>query len=137
MSTDPTRALADVLGAVQGTSISELEVDWGEGRVRITRSPSLGALQPAESDPAEEGPSTTVVSSPYVGVYHRADGAQLPEVGDLVEEGQVLAEIETLTIRNPVVAPCAGALVRAALDDGMPVEFGQPLFVIDPVQGRA
>lgn len=134
MPTDPTLAVADALAALKGTSICELEVDWGEGRVRITRTPAALALQPREYSPLDQTPSPTVVSSLYVGVYHRADGADLPEVGDTVAEGQILAEIETLTIRNPVVAPCGGVLVRALLEDGMPVEFGQPLFVIDPLQ---
>lgn len=134
MTTDPTLAVADALGALKGTSICELEVDWGEGHVRITRSPTVVALQPGRASPLDQTPSTSVVSSPYVGIYHRADGAQLPAVGDTVAAEQILAEIETLTIRNPVVAPCAGVLVQALLEDGMPVEFGQPLFVIDPAQ---
>jgi biotin carboxyl carrier protein len=137
MSTDPTLAVADALAALKGTSICELEVDWGEGRVRITRSPAAVALQPRETSPLDRTPSTTVVSSLYVGVYHRADSADLPEVGDTVAEGQILAEIETLTIRNPVVAPCAGVLVQALLEDGMPVEFGQPLFVINAARDPA
>ena len=134
ISQDPTRAVVEVLRAVQSTSISEIEVEWEGGRVRVTREPSL--MDPVSAPPssdAEPQQTAVVVRSAHVGIFHREPEARLPEPGDAVSEGQTLAEVETLGIRNPVTAPVDGTLAEALLDDGAAVEYGHPLFVIDPI----
>lgn len=134
MSMDPTRAVVEVLRAVERTSISEIEVEWDGGHVRIRREPS--PMEPASAPVSADAvsPQTAlVVRSAHVGIFHRDPDAGLPQPGDTLAVGQPLAEIETLGIRNPVAAPIDGTLTEALLEDGTPVEYGHPLFVIDPI----
>jgi acetyl-CoA carboxylase biotin carboxyl carrier protein len=129
---DPTEAVEAVLGLVDGTRISDIEVEWNGTHVRVKREPS--AFDPGLEKPeltASEDDATTVTSM-YVGVFHRHPAAAFPAVGDTVSAGQTIAHVETLRIQNTVVAPVEGTLAELLVDDGTPVEYGQPLVVIRP-----
>jgi acetyl-CoA carboxylase biotin carboxyl carrier protein len=89
--------------------------------------------RPAEGTGPEDG--TLVVASPMVGTfYHAPEPGAEPYVraGDVVEAGQVVGIVEAMKLMNPVVAEAAGTVVAVLVGNAAPVEFGQPLVVLDP-----
>ena len=128
---DPAAAVTEVLRMVHGTSIAELEVEWEGGMVRLRREP--GAIATAEPGaPAEEPASDIVIASSSVGVFHYPPGGAFPRVGDFVHAGGVIAEVETLQLRNAVTATADGVLAAILVEDLTPVEYGQPLAILQP-----
>lgn len=144
------RELAELLSE---TGLSEIEVEDGERKLRVAReiqathyAPPLpqamsapaapqpqgdGAPQPA----ADSGPDlANAVPSPMVGtVYLAAEpgASDFVSVGDKVTEGQTLLIIEAMKVMNPITAPRAGTVKAILVDNAQPVEFDQPLVVID------
>jgi acetyl-CoA carboxylase biotin carboxyl carrier protein len=149
------RKLKTLIELVETSGIAELEIQEGEERVRITRSqggasapaapaPILAMAAPAASPaPAAPAPGTTlqvppeeghVVKSPMVGTFYRAatPGAKpFVEVGDTVQEGATLCIVEAMKLMNEIEADKGGVVKAILVDNGQPVEFGQPLFVIE------
>jgi acetyl-CoA carboxylase biotin carboxyl carrier protein len=149
------RKLKTLIELVESSGIAELEIEEGEERVRITRAvaaapastvvvpagvqpavnpmpaTSAGATPPAVSAPAEaEGHP---VKSPMVGTFYRAasPGAKpFVEVGDAVEVGDTLCIIEAMKLMNEIESDKAGVVKQVLIENGQPVEFGQPLVVI-------
>lgn len=128
--------VGQLLAIVDGTAISELEVDWDGRSVRIRREPLRETLWAEhgeqESKEAPSGEDRVTVTSTSVGVFHRDGAGGLPEPGQAVAAGAPLAEVQTLGIRSPVVAPVDGTLTAVLVDDGTPVEYGQALLIIEP-----
>lgn len=133
---DPALAVEQVLATVRGTSITELEVDWEDGSLRLTRDflapTSATTPELTESRPIDE---VTIVSS-NVGIFHRDPARRLPGLGQWVAAGTVLGEIETLRMHNSVTSTVAGVIVEILVEHGAPVEYGQPLFVVRPAPER-
>ena len=148
------RKLKTLIELVETSGIAELEIQEGEERVRITRSqggaaapaappPILAMAAPANPAPTAPAPSTTlevppeeghVVKSPMVGTFYRAatPGAKpFVEVGDTVQEGATLCIVEAMKLMNEIEADKGGVVKAILVDNGQPVEFGQPLFVIE------
>ncbi len=148
------RKLKTLIELVETSGIAELEIQEGEERVRITRSqaatpagamlaasaaaqagtqvvvPAGPAVTPAAQAPVVEG---HVVKSPMVGTFYRSatPGAKsFVEVGDRLEEGATLCIIEAMKLMNEIEADQAGVVKAILAENGQPVEFGQPLFVI-------
>ena len=147
------RKLKTLIELVETSGIAELEIQEGEERVRITRShgagaamaaapPGVAAASPAPSSTAAATPSATlevppeeghVVKSPMVGTFYRAatPGAKsFVEVGDTVQEGATLCIVEAMKLMNEIEADKGGVVKAILVENGQPVEFGQPLFVI-------
>jgi acetyl-CoA carboxylase biotin carboxyl carrier protein len=150
------RKLKTLIELVESSGIAELEVQEGEERVRITRSAppgsgatttnvqlpqptalpaGLGAIAPQPSGaaaPAEE-PEGHLVKSPMVGTFYRAasPGAKsFVEVGDAVQAGDTLCIIEAMKLMNEIESDKSGVVKQILVENGQPVEFGQPLVVI-------
>jgi acetyl-CoA carboxylase biotin carboxyl carrier protein len=141
-------ALARELGAVmRELDLAEIEGAIGEVRVRLQRIPA-GAAGPAAAPaapgvaPTGPGPLTegggaalVTVEAPMVGTFYRASspGAE-PYVreGDIVKPGQVLCIIEAMKLMNEIEAKVGGRVVKILAENAQPVEYGQPLFLIDP-----
>ena len=145
------RRLADILTE---TGLSEIEVEHSGLKIRVAKTltaapmqmayapaPAHAAPAPAAAAPAPAGTEAVVparasgdeVKSPMVGsVYLQPEpGApQFVQVGDSVEAGQTLMIIEAMKTMNPIPAPKAGGFVAILVEDGQPVEFGEPLAVI-------
>jgi acetyl-CoA carboxylase biotin carboxyl carrier protein len=88
---------------------------------------------PPETPPQED--QGIVIKSPIVGMFYRAaspDRPALVEVGDLVEDNSVLCIIEAMKVMNEIKAETRGTLREILAENGRPVEFGQPLFIIEP-----
>jgi acetyl-CoA carboxylase biotin carboxyl carrier protein len=148
------RKLKTLIELVETSGIAELEIQEGEERVRITRAlapsahtvmmhaPMAPAPQPAPvaapaapvSAPAvAEEPSGHVVKSPMVGTFYRAasPGAKaFVEVGDAVKEGDTLCIVEAMKLMNEIEADASGIVKAVLAENGQPVEFGQPLFLL-------
>jgi acetyl-CoA carboxylase biotin carboxyl carrier protein len=141
-------ALARELGAVmKELDLAEIEVALGEVRIRLQRSRPLVGPAPtvpaastataaaAATLPPAGGPTLTTVEAPMVGTFYRAPspGAE-PYVreGDLVKPGQVLGIIEAMKLMNEIEARVGGRVVKILVENAQPVEYGQPLFLIDP-----
>jgi acetyl-CoA carboxylase biotin carboxyl carrier protein len=138
---DLARHLGTVLADL---GLSEIEVAWGDVRVRLQRAAG-GPPAPAAAGPLADAArplvadaiATTAVTveAPMVGTFYRAasPGAE-PYVneGDAVKEGQILCIIEAMKLMNEIEAKVAGRIVKILVDNAQPVEYGQPLFLIDP-----
>jgi acetyl-CoA carboxylase biotin carboxyl carrier protein len=149
------RKLKKLIDLVQESGIAELEVTEGEERVRISRAlaPPAGfmavpaaaqaqaaaaaaapaaaaAAPPAAAEPKVEG---HVVKSPMVGTFYRAPspGAKVfVELGDRVSPGDTLCIIEAMKLLNEIEADSGGVVKEVYVENGQPVEYGEPLFLI-------
>jgi acetyl-CoA carboxylase biotin carboxyl carrier protein len=151
------RKLKTLIDLVSESNVSELEITEADGKVRIVKAgaqpvvvqtvaaaPALApvaaapvaAAAPAAAPAAAEAPAETghVVKSPMVGTFYRASspGAKaFAEVGDVVKAGQPVCIIEAMKIMNEIEADQDGTITKILVDNGQPVEYGQPLFIIE------
>jgi len=148
------RKLKKLIDLVEESGIAELEISEGEEKVRITRvnqsahsapimyssfpaapAPQTAALSaPAATVEAEPAaPEGHVVRSPMVGTFYRssAPGAKaFVEVGQSVNSGDTLCIIEAMKLLNEIEADQGGVIKAILIENGQPVEYGEPLFVI-------
>ena len=146
------RKLKTLIELVEASGIAELEISEGEERVRITRTVAVGqqlytqashaapaapaaplpALVPAE--PAKPAvPEGHVVKSPMVGTFYRSaspGSKHFVDVGQNIKAGDTLCIIEAMKLLNEIDADQAGVIKAIFVENGQPVEFGQPLFLI-------
>ena len=144
------RKLKKLIDLVEASGISELELTEGEEKVKISRNSGL-SLQPqlvqsqpqlVQSQPQSikseeiETPPTIdgdIISSPMVGSFYRAaspDSSPFIEVGSTVKKGDVLCIIEAMKLLNEIESEHDGIIKKILLENGQPVEFGEPLFII-------
>lgn len=102
------------------------------------------AAAPAQETPSSSGKAETpsednskyvTVKSPIIGTFYRKpspDKAAFVEVGDTIKEGDVLCVIEAMKLFNEIESEVSGKIVKVIVDDSSPVEFDQPLFLVDP-----
>lgn len=149
--TDPfdLTAVKKLAAALEETGLSEIEVQRGDLRIRVVRTLNVVAAPvamqvatPAAAPTAaasgvtstESLPAGEVVNSPMVGAaYLQAQPESPPfvKVGDRVSAGQTLLIIEAMKTMNAIAAPRAGIVRAILVADGQPVEYGQPLAVIE------
>ena len=154
------RKLKKLIDLVEESCITELEVTEGEEKVRIAKNPNVAAqptymmpqaapiagaapvaprkksvdlddLEDEEEDDDEKG---HVVKSPMVGTFYRSatpGGSPFVEVGQKVNEGDVICIIEAMKILNEIEAEKSGTITQVLGENGQAVEYGQPLFVIE------
>ncbi len=146
------RKLKTLVDLVSESNISELEITEAEGKVRIVKQ-SAAAAAPvqyvtaapvAASAPAAAAAAATadavapssakMIKSPMVGTFYRASapGAKpFVEVGDSVKSGQPVCIVEAMKILNEIEAELDGVVKRVLVENGQPVEYGQPLFELE------
>ena len=138
------RQLAELLDE---TKLTEIEVEDGARKIRVARTmtgfgtgvamaaPAPVATAPVAVVAEAPAPSTAnAIKSPMVGtVFLAAEPGAKPfaGVGDIVSEGQTLVIIEAMKVMNPIAAPRAGKVTQVMVENGQPVEFDQPLIVIE------
>lgn len=136
------RQLADLLDE---TALSEIEVEEGGRKIRVARTmagvavaapvappATVAAPIPAPVAPVGDHPGT--VKSPMVGTAYLTPDPDAPPfvaVGGTVKEGETLLIIEAMKVMNPIVAPRGGKVTQILVGSGQPVEFDQPLVVIE------
>jgi acetyl-CoA carboxylase biotin carboxyl carrier protein len=151
IDTKLVRKLADILKA---TVLSEIEVERGELRIRVARelyaapaaqpiqyaaaptapAPAAAPAVPASAVPAAPERKGDLVKSPMVGTAYmqaKPGDPAFAKVGDTVHEGQTLLIIEAMKTMNPIASPRAGVVAEVLITDGQPIEFGQPLIVLE------
>lgn len=100
--------------------------------------PSSGGAAPVTSQKTEEAPKATnllTIKSPMIGTFYRQAGPGKPlfvSVGDEVETGQVVCIIEAMKLFNEIESEVSGKIVKVLVEDASPVEFDQPLFLVEP-----
>jgi acetyl-CoA carboxylase biotin carboxyl carrier protein len=151
------RKLKTLIDLVAESDIAELEVTEGESKVRIVKSSAMPQNQmvmmqpqglqqhyaqpgaapvaaPVASVPAAPAePTGHVVKSPMVGTFYRSSApgaAAFVEVGSTIKSGDTLCIIEAMKLLNEIDADVSGVVTQILVENGQPVEFGQPLFVI-------
>jgi len=152
------RKIKKLIELLEESGIAEIEIKEGEEAVRISRMPTAGAAaqalrevqvaqQPAApaapapaAPPAAESaapkpkPNEHVITAPMVGTFYASPspGAKaFVEIGDEIKIGQVLCIIEAMKMMNQIEADRAGRIASIMARNGDPVEFGQPLFVVE------
>jgi acetyl-CoA carboxylase biotin carboxyl carrier protein len=138
------RKLAKLL---KENGLTEIEFETDDARIRVNAGASgpviaaapampASAAVPAAAltqPPAADAPAAGSVSSPMVGTAYLAPEPNAPafvKVGDRVSKGQTILIIEAMKVMNPIPAPHAGTVTQILVQDGQPVEFGEPLMVI-------
>lgn len=107
----------------------------------MPQAPNSGEQQQAgptqqESEKPEDDSNLVTMKSPIIGTFYRKPAPDKPtfvEVGDIVKEGDVLCVIEAMKLFNEIESEMSGKIVKVLVDDATPVEFDQPLFLIEPV----
>ena len=150
------RKLKKLIDLVEESGIAEIEVTEGEEKVRITRSlaapqpvyaaapavaaapaPAAAAVAPVAAEGAPAAPArdlSKAQTSPMVGTFYRAPGPNAPvfvEVGQSVNAGDTLCIIEAMKLMNEIEAERSGVVKEILVENGQPVEFGEPLFIIE------
>ena len=155
------RKLKTLIDLVAESGISELEITEGEGKVRIVKGPTpmpqgyMQAPMQMQPMPMQQAPAAApapvaaaapvaeppppadtghVVKSPMVGTFYRSANPNSPpfaEVGTQVKEGQTLCIVEAMKLMNEIESDKAGTVKAVLVENGQPVEYGQPLFVIE------
>ena len=147
------RKLKTLIDLVAESGIAELEVTEGEDKVRIAKfSPAPAAptssttvmtapiasapvaAAPAAATAPEPAPTGHVVKSPMVGTFYRSPSpgaASFVELGQAVKPGDTLCIIEAMKLLNEIEAEVGGMVKEILVENGQPVEYGQPLFIID------
>jgi acetyl-CoA carboxylase biotin carboxyl carrier protein len=148
------RKLKKLIDLVEASGISELEITEGEEKVKIVKgggAPAVVAAPvPGPAAPAPIAPPAPVVSappaetpeaapeghpvkSPMVGTFYRTpspDAKPFVEVGQAVKEGQIICIIEAMKLMNEIECDKSGTVKAILVENGQPVEYGQPLFII-------
>jgi acetyl-CoA carboxylase biotin carboxyl carrier protein len=154
------KEIKELIEMLKDTDISELELERSGVKVRLRKGGDVSyhpamprmeyppaaivapavpvvSAQPAVTEkPAEPAKTNQIkVTSPIVGTFYRSSSPDKPsyvEAGDVVKKGQVLCIIEAMKLMNEIESETAGKIVQVLVENGSPVEYGQPLFVIDP-----
>lgn len=138
------RKVKKLIELLEESGIAEIEIKEGEESVRISRM--MPAMQPFVAQqmapvsaaiplapPAVAKPDGQVITSPMVGTYYASPSADSPpfvKIGQTVKVGEPLCIIEAMKIMNPIEADRAGTVLSIMAENGQPVEFEQPLFII-------
>ena len=147
------RKLKKLIDLVEESGIAEIEVTEGEEKVRITRASAAqpvfaapAAIAPVAAAPVAAAPAPAVSAapavrdlsnaqkSPMVGTFYRAPGPNAPafvEIGQQVKAGDTLCIIEAMKLMNEIEAEKSGVIKEILVDNGTPVEYGEPLFIIE------
>src|SRR5690242_17358143 len=151
------RKLKKLIDLVQESGIAELEITEGEEKVKIVKGGTVAVAQPtmvmaapmaapearpaaaaaaptaAAADAEPSTPEGHVVKAPMVGTFYRSpspDAKAFVEVGQTVKEGDTICIIEAMKLMNEIEADASGTVKAILVENGQPVEYGQPLFIL-------
>ncbi len=145
------RKLKKLIDLVQESGIAELEITEGEEKVKIVKGGvvsvsaapvmAMPASAPAAAPTAAAAPAEApdasqeghVVKAPMVGTFYRSpspDAKVFVEVGQAVKEGDTICIIEAMKLMNEIEADASGVVKAILVENGQPVEYGQPLFIL-------
>ena len=154
------KQIQELIKTINKSNISELSIEEGEFKIVIKQelaapaqyvsmpmqqqAPQQAAPAPQQAAaPAQEKPAapaaasnTVTIKSPMIGTFYRSPSPDKPvfvNVGDEIKAGQVLCIIEAMKLFNEIESEVSGRLVKVVADDSSPVEYDQPLFIIEPM----
>jgi oxaloacetate decarboxylase alpha subunit len=153
------KEIKELIEMLKGTDISELEIERSGVKVRLRKggdvtfhpvmprmeyppaaivAPVVNEAPPAPLEMSAEPAKTNYikVTAPIVGTFYRSsspDKSPYVEVGDIVKKGQILCIIEAMKLMNEIESETSGKIVQILMENGQPVEYGQPLFAIEPM----
>jgi len=149
------KEIKEMINLMNENGLTELEVEKDDMRIRLKKTANgiegvelpagypIQGIAPAgvkaqTAQPAEEKISikTAEIKSPMVGTFYRAPNPEAPayvEVGQMIEPGQVICIIEAMKLMNEIKSEIRGKILEILVDNAEPVEFGQSLFLIDPL----
>jgi acetyl-CoA carboxylase biotin carboxyl carrier protein len=141
------RKIKKLIDLIEESDITEIEISEGEESVRISRYSAAAPVQyaapvaaapvaiaAAPATPVEEKISGHVVKSPMVGTFYRSaspGSASFVEIGQSVSVGQTICIIEAMKILNQIESDKSGKIKQILVENAHPVEYGQPLFIIE------
>lgn len=144
MELDEIKALIDLL---KDTDVTELEIEQEGRKIKISRNKLIAQVEmpriehaPEKARPGqieeEAAQRLITVTAPLLGTFYRAASPDAPpfvEVGAKIKKGQVLCIVEAMKLMNEIESEADGVVMRILVENGQPVEYGEPLFLIEPV----
>lgn len=157
------KELQDLIDFIAKSGLNKVNIETEEFKISVQREPSYkpvvsvgspapapapvapapapvaaapAAPAPAAAPAAEAATNHVALKSPMIGTFYRSSSPDSPvfvQVGDLVEKGQVICIIEAMKLFNEIEAEQAGRIVKALVENASPVEYDQPLFLIEPM----
>lgn len=147
------KEIKEMINLMNDNGLVELEIEKDDMRIRLkkTGSGAEGYSGPVviEREKIPQGPAkeaqepvekpagkTVEIKAPMVGTFYRAPSPEAPpyvEVGQVVETGQVICIIEAMKLMNEIKSEIKGKILEILVDNAEPVEFGQPMFLIEPI----
>ena len=153
------KEIQNLIKFVAKSGVNEVHVEMGETKVTIktgggvvqqvviegatpaapvavpAAAPATEPVPPAPAAVKTENDNHITIKSPIIGTFYRKPSPDKPnfvEAGDQVNEGDVLCVVEAMKLFNEIESEVSGTIVKVLVDDSSPVEFDQPLFIIDP-----
>ncbi|PIQ94729.1 MAG: acetyl-CoA carboxylase, biotin carboxyl carrier protein [Nitrospirae bacterium CG_4_9_14_3_um_filter_41_27] len=140
--------LKDLIELLKETDITELQIEKDGTKVKIKREKIFSSMEMSVhkskafqekivAETEEEAQRLATITSPIVGTFYRSptpEAAPFVEVGIKVTKGQVLCIVEAMKLMNEIESDVDGVVVNALVENGQPVEYGEPLFLIKPVE---
>ncbi|MEK6725307.1 MAG: acetyl-CoA carboxylase biotin carboxyl carrier protein [Deltaproteobacteria bacterium] len=147
--------IKQIIKVLEGTDVTEIEVEQEGVKVRVKRGgnypviplsqvqmlprevevQSASSSAKAEKPVEKESPKLKTIGSPMVGTFYLTPAPDAPpfvEVGGVVTKGQTLCIIEAMKLMNEIEAECSGRIASILVENAKPVEYGEPLFMIEP-----
>ncbi len=140
------KEIKDMINLMNENGLTELEVEKDGVRIRLKKSgggfekavefvpQATVPLTPPEAKEAEKAKNTIEIKAPMVGTFYRSPSPEAPayvNVGDTIEQGQVLCIIEAMKLMNEIKSEVKGRIIDIHVENAEPVEFGQVLFIIE------
>lgn len=139
--------LKELIALLKDSDITELQVEKDGTKVKIKREKMLSSLEmpvhkstvlreKIAAETEEEAQRVVTITSPIVGTFYRAptpETSTFVEVGTQVNKGQVLCLVEAMKLMNEIESDVDGIIVKILVENGQPVEYGEPLFLIEPI----
>jgi acetyl-CoA carboxylase biotin carboxyl carrier protein len=137
--------LKELISLLRDTDITEIQLEKEGTKVKIRRQMLLPSLEmhpkthtviEKTTETEEDTQRLVTVTAPIVGTFYRSPSPDSPpfvDAGIRVKKGQVICIIEAMKLMNEIESEMDGVLVRVLVENGQPVEYGEPLFLIEPV----
>ncbi len=137
--------LKELISLLRDTDITEIQLEKDGIKVKIRRQMLLPSLEmhpkphtvvERTAETEEDTQRLVTVTAPIVGTFYRSPSPDAPpfvDAGIRVKKGQVICIIEAMKLMNEIESEMDGVVIRALVENGQPVEYGEPLFLIEPV----
>lgn len=141
--------IKQIMELLKESDITELVIEREGAKLKIKRerfmpsfeiTPAIkqptAAVTKEEAEEAEDTQRLVTITSPIVGIFHRSpapEASPFVEVGSTVKKGQVLCIIEAMKLMNEIESDTDGVITKILIENGQPVEYGEPLFLIEPL----